>query len=318
MLIIASVFLVKEISEEKKDVKFYNFKKTQVNLTQLRQQIIDVAYAKINGVDKFGPFRLGGKIPLGPGDGTFAPFKEIPESKFYIFIAKKNFWCINEDCGPEGSLVKTMGGWLAGERINDGETSLIFGFDQEFGLRDKHQSVIVVGDQNEKIVGIYPDKDMKDLIVILKQHPNLADFSVLKGKEEFGPLKIGQFSPLRPGDRIEGVLAQNSVTRIGLDKSFYVFAFQEEFMDKGFCYSFSCFGGGYFDYTADYNGWFSGHNDPPTLERFGLKPKKVATGEQSLLVVTDKNGVIMAIHPNKTKEDVLSILWQLPQLVLVE
>jgi hypothetical protein len=51
-----------------------------------------------------------------------------------------------------------------------------------------------------------------------------------------------------------------------------------------------------------------------TARLFGLDPKKVREGKESLVVVTDSKGIIVAIHPGKTLSDTLSILRQLPEI----
>lgn len=297
-----------------------NILENKQTITEFRQLIIDSAYAKITGVKQFGPLRLGDELPLDAGIGTVWSREPIPKSKFYVFVVKNNFLCMTENCGVEGALVKTMGGWFEGFRLDERQNGEDFGFGAQYGLPDIYESLVAVADSNRKIIGLYPNKDKDDLIAILKQWPELVDFSLLRGTDNFGPLKIGEYAPLRPGDKIEDNRQNTIITNVFLDQRFYVYAFHKEFMDTGFCHSFACYNTEHFDLTREdgYNGWFSGHSDPPTLTRFGLDPEKVKKGEQSLVVVTDNKGKIVAIHPGKNKYDVLSILWQIPEAIGID
>ena len=291
-----------------------------------RQLQMSTYYSRIETLPKIGLLKLGGQIPYGAGDFTLAPYNQIPKSKFYVFMAGDD-WCILESCGIEGNFVQTMGGWLGGENIEQPEIAEDFGLDDSIR---KYNSVIIVGDANEKVVGIYPNATIKNLFSILKQHPDLADFSLLMGVDKFGSLKLGNPSPIRPGDFLQQfkedefiktgyrLSDKEVINRLPKHKKFYIFGFEKTFMEKPFCAYLDCFEFGHFEYTRELGGWFSGTNDYETIEQFGLNPQKVNTGEQSLLIVMDPNGLIVAIHPNKKKEDVLSVLWQLPQLAIIE
>lgn len=133
-----------------------------------------------SGVSKFGSLTLGETMIYGEGDWTFAPYKEIPRSKFYVNIAQSNFWCINDECGLEGAMIEKMGGWL---QMDDAQhrgwiDEERYGFDLKENKNIK--SIVLIGNQNSKIVGIYPDKSLTDIISILKLHPDLANFDLLK------------------------------------------------------------------------------------------------------------------------------------------
>ena len=54
------------------------------------------------------------------------------------------------------------------------------------------------------------------------------------------------------------------------------------------------------------------------VKLFGLDPREVLGGKLSLVVLTDSKGIIVALHPNKTISDALSILRQHPDLADVE
>lgn len=256
-------------------------------------------------LSKLGPFVIGKEMPLHfrPGAGTVwaPPYEKIPYSKFYVFIAKNNS-CIWESCGMDGAVVQTLGGYLAGESLSQPVIAEEFGFDNE-EIRKRYKSVIIIGDQNAKIVGIYPNRGISNVLSILRLHPKIADFSLLNGVNEAGPLKIGELAPVAPygGQISEG-------------KNFYVYAFSQNILAKGPCVSVACLGPGYFDYADEFGGWFASDGKLETVKAFGLDVDKLARGEVSLVVVTDKNLRIAAIHPGKIASDILTILRQHPEL----
>lgn len=290
------------------------------SLNEFRQLMIDATYAKIEGIKEFGPLELGKQLPRTANSGIMSVSRQSAEVKFYVYIVKKNFVCTNDNCGIYGALTRTMGGQLEGARLNDRQSFEEFGFDEEYGRLDIYESLVIVANESKEIVGLYPNKDIDDVVIVLKQFPDLANFDLLKGESEFGPLRLGEYAPFRPGDKVEDNRRNTMVSNIATDQRFYVYALHKEFSDMGFCYSFQCYGIDDTDHTRDdnYNGWFSGHGDPLTLMRFGLDPQKIQNGEQSLVVVTDRIGKIRALHPGKDKYDVLSILWQLPEYIDVK
>lgn len=137
-----------------------------------------------NGVAKFGPLKLGGIAPLGPGDGTFYPYRQIPQSKFYIFVVQKDLGdCIFEDCDPYyGKAIETMGGWLEGVSINQPDTADMFGLDKD-AVVDGKSSIVIIMDNNSELVGIYPNKTTRDLISLLKLHQKLIEKNCPEGNE---------------------------------------------------------------------------------------------------------------------------------------
>lgn len=299
-------------------------------------------YAVYGGVRHFGSLRLGGDMPSGgPGDFTFAPVYNIPQSKFYVTIVQPNMWCALEDCGLDGALIQTMGGWLQMEKPGvDPEIKKAVGLDLEENR--EVESITLIGDQNGKIVGIYPNRGLSDVLSILRLHPDLADFSLLEGVREFGALKVGQPAPLRPGDmlkRFSDTPAQYSITHVPVGKKFYLFSVQKRKYDtfggkgpyrdeKPQENEYACFLSGcrypepdpphdfLFAYIEDLGGWFfsNDQDNSALLPLFSLSQEAVLAGTSSLVVLTDSNGIIRALHPGKTLSDALTILSQHPDL----
>lgn len=121
------------------------------------------------GVRKFGPLMLGGDAPIRADSSTFAPQLNIPSSKFYIGVAQKNLWCTFENCSPHGKVVAILGGWLQSDDTDHPTTKDDYGV----GYDTTVKSIVVVGDKYGRIVGIYPNKTIDDLLYILKIHKNL-------------------------------------------------------------------------------------------------------------------------------------------------
>lgn len=124
------------------------------------------------GVRTFGQLKLGGENPGGLGSYTFAPERHIPVSKFYITVVQKDFSCVFLYCAPEGDKIQSAGGWLQGEDTDQPTIRDIFGLEEN----PEVASIVVVADHNDKMVGIYPNKNVRDLSSILETHSRLIDF----------------------------------------------------------------------------------------------------------------------------------------------
>jgi hypothetical protein len=281
---------------------------------------------------ELGPLKVGGRMVGGPGDGTFAPFIKIPTlQKFYVSIAEPDIWCANEDCGLNGAMIQTLGGWLQVNNTYQPEVEASMGLDL---AENKHiKSLALIGDSKGTIVGIYPNKRLSDVMNLLPLHPDLMDFSFLNGVDGFGNLTVGELAPLKPGDSIGYVsdaLAKHSMSTIPKGKKFYLFALQKRKYDMvGISdkheNEYVCLpqvGCRYpepdpphdflFAAIEDLGGWFMANdiNNTKLIELFGLDPQEVESGKSSLVILTDSDGVIRAIHPNKTLSDAITILSQ--------
>ena len=120
-------------------------------------------------VAKFGPLRIGGPSPVQPGDPTAYPHKFTPRAKFYVLVVAKGLptMCTFEDCGPEGTLVESLGGWITGD--DQSETIHLAGLD-ETEVKKGRQSLVVIANKSRRIIGIYPNSLARDLPFILKAH----------------------------------------------------------------------------------------------------------------------------------------------------
>ena len=308
----------------------------------LSQRFRNSGTAEIMSVKQFGPIKLGDKIISGgQGDFTFAPLLEIPASNFYVTIVQDESWCANEECGLRGAIVETFGGWLQMENPhNYPDLASMAGLDLPENQHVK--SIVLIGDRDSKIVGIYPDKGLEDIFSILKKHPDLADFNFLNGTSEFGRLRVGELAPLKPGDSISHLsdeLSEFSVSKVPKGKKFYIYALQKrkydivgEYLHEPYENEYLCFLGAgcrypepdpphdfLFATMRELGGWFLANDEEngKMAELFGLNQKDVLSGKKSVVVLTDAKGVIRAIHPQKTTEDVITILSQHPELANV-
>lgn len=300
--------------------------------------IQEVVATKFVSVEQFGPLKIGGNIISGPGDWTFAPYMEIPAAKFYASVVNDTFWCSNDHCGLDGAFIQTMGGWLQADSLrNDPELPSMSGLD--LAENKSITSIVLIGDQEGKIAGIYLNKGLTDVIDILKQHQDLADFSFLNGINKFGSLKVGGLAPLKPGDQLPSLshelskLSGDFVTKVPVGRDFYMYALQKRKYDSVGIYEkyankYVCLPGGcrypepdpphdfLFANIEELNGWFLANDieNQEMIKMFGMQPEEVLRGKSSLVVVTDNKGIILALHPDKTLSDTFTILSQIPQV----
>lgn len=271
-------------------------------------------------VSRFGPLVVGGTMPSGAGALTFSPYYTIPTSTFYVNLVEDDLWCVQDSCGVEGAFIQTMGGWLQADRLGQGGwVEEVYGFDSQEKKQSK--SIVVIGDRTGKIVGIYPGKKKEDIVSILGLHPGLADTNLLKGVDHFGSLSVGSYAPIKPGDLggfKTGVRNSRYSTHIPAKKNFYVFVFSKELLQRGYCEFYMCENPEDYpigSYINDLGGWWSSDGTRETIHKFGLDPDEVAAGRLSLLVVTDAQGIIIALHPGKSVRDVLTVLALHPEVV---
>lgn len=241
-------------------------------------------------VTELGSLKVGERPVNDYGYRIFFPEYTFPgpepRFKFYISLFDDTSGlCLYEGCGKYGAFVETMGGWLLGGGTRQSEPY------ENLGLRKTDQvnpirSLIIVSDENLMIVGLYPNATADDLISILRRHPDLADFTLLEGVVEFGPLKVGAPGPLQSGDSIyyRPIHAYDfELSTVPRDKKFYIYAIQKRFLTKGkHCTYLTC------DYIMDSyvepaGGWLFSDGEEKTARLFGLDPKKVREGKESLV-----------------------------------
>jgi hypothetical protein len=130
-----------------------------------------------HGVSEFGPLKLGSPAPDRPGDRTAHPYMTVPKSKFYVFVVARKVPtnCTYEECGVNGDVVERMGGWITGDE--QAESAEMVGL-SESAVRRGEQSIIVISNKNARIIGIYPNRTMNDLLAILKLHPEIGQVPI--------------------------------------------------------------------------------------------------------------------------------------------
>ena len=303
------------------------------------------ASSLIVGVNIFGHIAVGSEAVRGRGSFTFAPYLQIPSAKFYVMVIDNGRWCDNEECSLDGAFIRTMGGWLQAEATCCG-SEIKYEIGLDLPEQKEVKTLVVVSDSTNKIAGIYPNHGLKDILPILRLHPDLADFSLLEGVQEFGALDVGEPAPLWPGDQISYLsdkLGRYAVTHVPEGKKFYIYAVQKRKYDiagdvpeshegvdgdRPYENTYLCLIGScrypepdpphdfLFAHVEELDGWFlSNDMDSPEMAKlFGLDPAAVLRGEFSLVVLTDSKGIIVALHPGKTLADTFTILSQHPDL----
>lgn len=120
----------------------------------------------------FGPLTLGGPTVLKISDGASAPHYSIWKSRFYVYVIQKDMdYCALENCGAGGLLVQCMEGWISADAAMAADE---YGL-KESDVRSGKASIVVVADEDQKIVGIYPNRTIQNVPYILKNHRNLSD-----------------------------------------------------------------------------------------------------------------------------------------------
>lgn len=278
----------------------------------IRQQKT-VSHLPIKSIRQFGELKIGDGSPEyhKPGYEMNAAYKKIPPSRFYVKLYDRNidYSCFFDECGPEGAIVGTMGGWFSGSGIE--ESYDLFGelTDARGRFTSGHSSLMIIANQESKIVGLYLGASVQDLPEILKRHPNLADFDLIKSIPGLGPLKVGRQLPELPK---EVMMEVPPIEEVPHHFSYYWIRAKPTpgpscgYYECGYYVEKPLFmGGQYYEIT---------HLQSEAIERLGLSTTQVARGEVTLIILTDANSKVLGIYPNKHLRDIMTILWQHPEI----
>lgn len=136
-------------------------------------------FGMLEGVRRLGPIEVGAPLPFRPTDmfeDVTAEEKENP--KFYVYVVHETIssedYCPYYECGGYIDMIYATGG--AFDAFDHDNPEII----KKLGL-SPHQvargeiTLIVVADADGAVVSIHPNKDMRDILTILNQHPDLAD-----------------------------------------------------------------------------------------------------------------------------------------------
>ncbi len=284
---------------------FYIKIRGKINHTSTNIYFPETEYIAEDIPNEIGEFKIGDNAPHKPGD-EIKPYQKIPPSKFYVYLWSPNpnmkYGCINEECGKNGEVVASLRGWLGGSGTTYEESVPLVN-------SSKVNSLIIVADQNSKVVGVYPEKDMPDLPEILSLHKDLADFKMLDGITQLGDLKLKSPLPFDPKKYVLGNLEKDI-----RKPEYYLIVVHETMSDRGYCPYIEC--GMFLETIFNQKGWFISidHKNSEIIEKLGLNASQVARGEITLIILADKNKKIVSIHPNKDMRDIYTVLVQHPDL----
>ena len=140
----------------------------------LRQHPGSADFDMLKGIDRLGNIKVGLPLPIDPKDYIRAAFAEdIKHPKFYVYLIHETVrefpWCPFYECGANIDYVYHLGGWFTDFDHNSREVVEKFGLNVSQVARGE-LTLVVVADQNARIISIHPDKDMRDLRMILRQH----------------------------------------------------------------------------------------------------------------------------------------------------
>lgn len=263
-------------------------------------------------VDNFGNLSIG--IPYHkPGDIISHPYKNIPTSKFYIYIYQNDFsyefTCIFEECGYQAGIISPLKGWLMGNKIFPSEELFGLKANKKAELPGNTTSVLITTNAESKIAGLYLNAKINNLTEILKLHTEFIDFSFLQGTNEIGRLKIGNSFPSALREQFDDVT--NSANK----SNFSVIMIWNKPPNRG-CHYYEC--GAYIWHIEKLGGEYLdiGPNEKGSnvIRELGLNPSEVASNKISLMIVMDSAGKIAGLHPNNLLKDAIGILSQYPSL----
>ena len=264
----------------------------------------------MKNVQEFGELKVGAISPEDHKPGYEVQiYENIPPSRFYVelYDSQITYSCFFDGCGVEGSIVGTMKGWLSGSSIP--EDTEVFGIQTDANgvFTTGDSSLLIIADQNSIIVGLYLNAQVSDLPKILESHPKIADFDLLEGIAEIGPLKVGGVMPqftqkLQPIDSPFKVPHKFSTYWIrtkpaGSGCGYYECGYYVEILER--------LGGRYFEINQ---------LQPEIVESLGISANQLQRGEVSFIILTDANGKILALHPNTQIRDIVTILQQHPEV----
>lgn len=130
----------------------------------------------LTGIHRLGALEVGAPLPFMPIDGT----RKNP--KFYFLIVHetvKEFpYCPYYECGTHIDLINRLGGSFHSFDHESPEIINQLGLSPDRVARGE-ATVVVMADAEARIVAIHPDKDMRDTLTILSQHPELTDVEAL-------------------------------------------------------------------------------------------------------------------------------------------
>lgn len=243
---------------------------------------------------------IGGDAPYKPGERLYSSYDILPPASFYVYLWQPGIYykCSYEECGPEGATIAALHGWLLGKDLTEDSR-------EYYDLSPSTKSLVIVADRNSKIVGIYPNELLSDLLDVLKSnHADLLDLKLLEGITEIGDLKIGEKLPFEkvdidyywPGDV--------------KDPSFYLFFIRQKtvwgcgFRECGAALEIIPYNNGVFIEVNEQK--FAG-----LIEKMGFSSRQVGIGEMSAIVVADKDFKVLGIYPDKDMRDMYFILENL-------
>ena len=132
-------------------------------------------FSNPRSVKSFGPFKLGDQAPIVSENVPEYEFIYSLKYKFYIYAMEKNMsYCALEDCGMSGTFVSCMGGWLSADGLSGDGGANDYGLVEEEVVEGK-SSIILVADKDKKIIGIYQNYRVQNILYILKNYRDVFE-----------------------------------------------------------------------------------------------------------------------------------------------
>lgn len=140
-----------------------------------------VDFDMLEGVKELDGLQLGSQLPFNPDNFIDQQFKEdVTDPKFYIIVVHETVsdehYCPYLECGSTLDTIYHLGGWFVDFDHKNPEIIKKLGLDPSQVAKGEI-TLVVLADENKKIVSIHPNKDMRDIYTVLSQHPDLARFT---------------------------------------------------------------------------------------------------------------------------------------------
>ncbi len=115
--------------------------------------------------------KVGNTLPVATDE-----LQKIFKQKFYVLLLDKNQSFPKKYLGDFPKIIKKIDGLI--ELTNSSSPLFIEIFGSNNDKNKRIFSVVIITDKNAKIVGIYLNKKLSNLVAVLQLHPNLIDLSL--------------------------------------------------------------------------------------------------------------------------------------------
>lgn len=129
-------------------------------------------------LNNFRGLKVGAPLPETGGyslkDKSYSSSQLRKDKRYFVGLIDNKYhlddWCMDEDCGVLGQEIKNTGGHLL--ILTDAKYTRQFKIDLDMKkkLNPLDGNLLVIADQNQKMIGLYIDAKYSDIRDLLKKH----------------------------------------------------------------------------------------------------------------------------------------------------